>query len=141
MFLFSANKGGTLLPIRKVASGGELSRLSLCIKSVVAGKMELPTLIFDEIDTGISGEVAHKMGLIIQALAGKHQIIMITHSPQIASKAATPFFVRKKELKDRTIAVIELLENGQRVTELAKMLSGDPPSDAALQNAMELLHL
>ena len=140
-FLFSANKGGALQPIRKVASGGELSRLSLCIKSVVAGKMELPTLIFDEIDTGISGEVAHKMGLIIQSLAEKHQIIMITHSPQIASKAATHFFVRKKELTDKTVAAIDLLDNAQRVAEIAKMLSGDPPTEAALQNARELLHL
>ncbi len=140
-FLFSANKGGTLLPIRKVASGGELSRLSLCIKSVVAGKMELPTLIFDEIDAGISGEVAHKMGLIIQSLAEKHQIIMITHSPQIASKATTHFFVRKKELEDKTVAVIDLLENRERVNEIAKMLSGDPPTDAAIQNARELLKL
>jgi DNA repair protein RecN (Recombination protein N) len=138
-FLFTANKGGTLSRIKKVASGGELSRLSLCIKSVVAGKMDLPTLIFDEIDAGISGEVAHKMGMIIQNLASRHQIIMITHSPQIASKAQLHLFVKKKESGTKTLAEIEELNDETRIIEIAKMLSGDPPSPSAIQNAKELV--
>jgi len=138
-FLFTANKGGTLSRIKKVASGGELSRLSLCIKSVVAGKMDLPTLIFDEIDAGISGEVAHKMGMIIQNLAARHQVIMITHSPQIASKAQLHLFVKKKESGTKTLAEIEELNDETRIIEIAKMLSGDPPSPSAIQNAKELV--
>lgn len=138
-FLFTANKGGTLQRIKKVASGGELSRLSLCIKSVVAGKMDLPTLIFDEIDAGISGEVAHKMGMIIQNLASRHQIIMITHSPQIASKAQLHLFVKKQESGTKTLAEIEKLNDETRIIEIAKMLSGDPPSLSAMQNAKELV--
>ncbi len=140
-FLFAANKGGTLLPIKKVASGGELSRLSLCIKSCVAGKMSLPTLIFDEIDSGISGEVAVKMGKMLKALAQQHQILMITHSPQIASIADKHFFVRKKDTASRTMASVEVLEESGRVLEIAKMLSGDPPSDSAILNAKELMQV
>ena len=140
-FLFTANKGGVLQPIKKVASGGELSRLSLCIKSVVAEKMQLPTLIFDEIDAGISGEVALKMGGIIEKLAKNHQILMITHSPQIASRASNHLFIRKEDQKERTTAAISILNKEQRVIEIAKMLSGDPPSNAALLNAKELINI
>ena len=138
-FLFTANKGGRLLPIKQVASGGELSRLSLCIKSVVAEKMQLPTLIFDEIDSGISGEVALKMGDIIESLAKSHQILMITHSPQIASKASHHIFVSKQDLGSQTTAKVSILNKEEKVTEIAKMLSGDPPSKEAILNAKALL--
>src|SRR3984893_18754167 len=92
-FLFDANKSNRFQPIRKVASGGELSRLMLCIKSLVAQSIDLPTLIFDEIDTGISGEAARQVGVIMKGLAAGHQVICITHQPQIAGKADAHFFV------------------------------------------------
>jgi DNA repair protein RecN (Recombination protein N) len=139
-FLFSANKGGALESIKKVASGGELSRLALCTKSIVADVMHLPTLIFDEIDSGVSGDVALKMGQIIKKVAGKHQVITITHSPQVASRAKTHFFVYKEDGKTRTKTQVQELKGDQRITELAKMLSGDPPSKAAILNAEELIN-
>lgn len=138
-YYFSANKGGTLGALKNVASGGEISRLTLVIKSLVASSMALPTLIFDEIDTGVSGEVANRMAEIISKLAEKHQVMSITHSPQIAAKANHHYFVYKQETDTRTITNIKLLSNDDRVIELAKMLSGDPPSDAAVANAKELI--
>lgn len=140
-FLFAANAGSKLQPIREVASGGELSRLNLCIKSVVAEKMVLPTLIFDEIDTGISGPVAEKMGQVMQSLAQKHQIISITHSPQVASKAQTHFRVYKTSDGGRVQTMVKALSGEERVHELAIMLSTDPPSANAMANARELLNL
>jgi len=122
-----------------VASGGELSRLALCIKSLVASAIPLPTLIFDEIDSGVSGEVALQMGLILQAISEEHQVISITHSPQIAAKANTHYFVRKKVTGNRTTTAVSQLNHQERVLEIAKMLSGNPPSDIAKQNAEELL--
>lgn len=139
-FLFSANKGGQLESIKKVASGGELSRLALCTKSIVADVMHLPTLIFDEIDSGVSGDVALKMGQIIKQVAAKHQVITITHSPQVASRAKTHFFVYKEQGKKRTLTQVQELKGDQRITEIAKMLSGDPPSKAAIQNAEDLVN-
>ena len=138
-FLFAANKGSRLEEIKGVASGGELSRLALCIKSLVASAIPLPTLIFDEIDSGVSGEVALQMGLILQAISEEHQVISITHSPQIAAKANTHYFVRKKVTGNRTITAVSQLNHQERVLEIAKMLSGNPPSDIAKQNAEELL--
>jgi len=139
-FLFSANKGGRLEEIRGIASGGELSRLALCIKSMMAGAITLPTLIFDEIDTGVSGEVALQMGQILQQLSAAHQVVSITHSPQIAAKARKHYFVHKEVIKDRTVTAIKELEKEEeRVEELAKMLSGNPPSAYAKANAKELL--
>ena len=141
-FLFSANKGGRLEEIKSVASGGELSRLALCIKSLVAEAITLPTLIFDEIDAGVSGEVAFQMGLILKDLSTKHQVISITHSPQIASRADKHFFVHKVVLEDRTVTSVRPLENlEERILEIAKMLSGNPPSESAKENAKELLGL
>ncbi len=137
--LFAANKGSSHAELKKVASGGELSRLMLCIQSLVAANTALPTLIFDEIDTGISGEVALKVGNVMQNLAVKHQLICITHLPQIASKGHSHYFVYKDNSSERTISRIKQLSEKERVTEIAKMLSGDAPGKMALANAKELL--
>lgn len=137
--LFKANKGGQLMPIKKVASGGEASRLMLALKSTVAEAMELPVLIFDEIDTGVSGEVAAKMGDILKKLASQHQLIAITHSPQVSSRADKHLFVYKEEHADKTTTHVKVLNQDERVIEIAKMLSGDPPSTFALDNAKDLL--
>jgi len=139
-FMFSSNLGVDLQPVGKVASGGELSRLSLCIKSVVCQKMKLPTMIFDEIDTGVSGQVALKMGQLLKLLSTGQQVIMITHSPQIAAHGNRHLRVSKRDLVERSIAEINLLEESERVYEIAKMLSGDPPTDAAVMNARELIN-
>ena len=138
-FLFAPNKGSGFKSLKDIASGGEISRLTLCIKSLVANAMTLPTLIFDEIDTGVSGEVASRMGEILSDLADKHQVISITHSPQIAAKADRHFFVHKNDREDRTVTAIEELDKEGRTTEIAKMLSGNPPSTAAIENAKELM--
>jgi DNA repair protein RecN (Recombination protein N) len=116
-----------------------MSRLALCIKSLVANAITLPTLIFDEIDSGVSGEVALQMGLILQKLAANHQVISITHSPQIAAKANLHYFAHKTILEDRTITAVKQLNMDERIIEIAKMLSGDPPSESAKLNARELL--
>ncbi|MGB1242204.1 MAG: DNA repair protein RecN [Chitinophagales bacterium] len=137
--LFSANRGSSHAELRKVASGGELSRLMLCIQSLIAANTALPTLIFDEIDTGISGEVALKVGKVLQDLANHHQLISITHLPQIASKGDAHLFVYKYNTPERTLSKIKKLSGGERVTEIAKMLSGDDPGKMALANAKELL--
>jgi DNA repair protein RecN (Recombination protein N) len=138
-FMFSANKGMSLQPLHAVASGGELSRLSLAIKSIYAKEAELPTIIFDEIDTGISGEVAWRMGQLIRVMSKGHQILMITHSPQIAAHAEHQFHVSKITDDKKDISSIQHLTNKQRVNEIAKMLSGDPPSSAAIKNAEGLM--
>ncbi|MEM1217070.1 MAG: DNA repair protein RecN, partial [Bacteroidota bacterium] len=138
-FLFSANKGSTPKPIKNVASGGELSRLTLVTKSLVADAMALPTLIFDEIDAGVSGDVALKMGQILQQLSSHHQVVVITHSPQVAAHANEHFFVYKKEAADRTMTKIRALQPDERVRALAVMLSQNPPSESALENARELI--
>ena len=126
-------------PIRKVASGGELSRLMLCIKSLVAKSIDLPTLIFDEIDTGISGEAAKQVGIILKELAAKRQVICITHQPQIAGKADSHFFVYKEIVKDVVKTNIRQLSNEERITAIAKMLGGEKPTAAALENAREMV--
>ncbi|WP_282781401.1 DNA repair protein RecN [Phaeodactylibacter xiamenensis] len=138
-FLFAANKGGRLQLIKDVASGGELSRLTLVVKSLVASAIPLPTLIFDEIDTGISGDVALKMGSILRQLSNEHQVVSITHSPQIASKANAHYFVYKKDKEDRTVTEVRPLEMEGRVYAIATMLSQDPPSESAINTAKELL--
>lgn len=138
-FLFSANKGQTLQPIHKVASGGELSRVMLAIKSLVAQNSSLPTIIFDEIDTGISGEVALRMGEVMQRLAHNMQVIAITHLPQIASKGTSHFKVYKEDKEDKTRSNIVLLKPEERVLEIAQMLSGANPGEAALAHAKTLL--
>lgn len=138
-FLFDANKSGQFQPVRKVASGGELSRLMLCIKSLVAQSIDLPTLIFDEIDTGISGEAARQVGIIMKDLAAKRQVICITHQPQIAGKADAHFFVYKEIVKDAVKTNIRLLTTEERITTIAQMLSGEKPTAAAIENAREML--
>jgi DNA repair protein RecN (Recombination protein N) len=138
-FLFDANKSNRFEPIRKVASGGELSRLMLCIKSLVAQSIDLPTLIFDEIDTGISGEAAKQVGIIMKDLATSRQLITITHQPQIAGKADSHFFVYKEIKGDAIKTNLRLLSNDERITTIAKMLSGEKPTAAALENAREMV--
>jgi DNA repair protein RecN (Recombination protein N) len=139
-FMFTANKGHALSEMSKVASGGELSRLMLSIKSLIARYTALPTIIFDEIDTGVSGEVANKVGQIMEQLAQNLQVITITHLPQIASKGSSHYFVYKDDEADITKTRIKQLTEQERVTEIAKMLSGDKPGESALQNARELLN-
>lgn len=139
-FLFSANKGHALAEMSKVASGGELSRLMLSIKSLVAKNTALPTIIFDEIDTGVSGEVAHKVGQIMEQLSQNLQVITITHLPQIAVKGSSHYFVYKDDEGATTYTRIKQLDKQERMVEIAKMLSGDNPGESALQNARELLN-
>jgi DNA repair protein RecN (Recombination protein N) len=138
-FLFDANKSGQFQPLRKVASGGELSRLMLCIKSLVANSMNLPTLIFDEIDTGISGEAARQVGIIMKELAAARQVLCITHQPQLAGKADAHYFVYKAVKNDAVTTGIRLLDQEERIVAIAKMLSGEKPTAAALENAREMV--
>jgi len=138
-FLFDANKSNRFEPLYKVASGGELSRLMLCIKSLVARKLQLPTLIFDEIDTGISGEAARQVGNIMKELSVSHQLISITHQPQIAARADAHYFVYKAIRNDKIVTSIRLLSNDERITSIAQMLGGEKPTAAALQNAREMV--
>ena len=139
-FLFDANKSNRFEPIRKVASGGELSRLMLCIKSLVAQSVDLPTLIFDEIDTGISGEAAKQVALIMKDLSASRQLITITHQPQIAGKADAHFYVYKEIKGDAIKTNIRLLNHDERITAIAQMLSGEKPTAAALENAREMVN-
>ena len=141
-FLFNANLSSghrQFEPVRKVASGGELSRLMLSIKSLVAKTIQLPTLIFDEIDSGISGEAARQVGIIIKELSKAHQIISITHQPQIAAKANTHFFVYKEIKDDKIITGVKILNRDERITAIATMLSGKKPTPAAFENAKEMM--
>jgi DNA repair protein RecN (Recombination protein N) len=138
-FLFSANKGGEFKELQKVASGGEMSRLMLSLKSVLAQKRSLPTIIFDEIDTGISGDVANRMGNIFTQMAGNMQVISITHLPQIASKGQHHLFVYKNDDKDKTRSFIKTLSKDDRTVEIAKMLSTGKPTESAIKNAKDLL--
>jgi len=138
-FLFSANKNRPVQPVSLIASGGEVSRLMLSIKSLVAHKADLPTIIFDEIDTGVSGEIANRMGDIMQNMSSDMQVITITHLPQIAAKGAHHYRVYKDEKGLQTQTRIQLLNPVERLDELAQMLSGKNVTDAALLNARELL--
>lgn len=138
-FLFDANKSNQFQPLRKVASGWELSRLMLCIKSLVASSMDMPTLIFDEIDTGISGEAAKQVGIIMKELAAARQVICITHQPQIAGKADAHYLVYKS-VQGKTITTgVRLLGQDERIITIAKMLGGEKPTAAALENAKEMV--
>jgi len=137
--LFSANAGQAPAPVNKVASGGELSRLMLAIKALLAKHTSLPTIIFDEIDTGISGETALKVGEVISDLGNDMQVISITHLPQIAAKGLSHYFVHKNEDGGKTTTGIRKLKQEERVTVIAEMLSGKKPGNSALENAKELL--
>ena len=137
--LFDANNTNKFEPIKKVASGGELSRLMLCIKSLVAKSVDLPTMIFDEIDTGISGEPAKQVGLLLQNLGQARQVLCITHQPQIAAKGNAHLYVYKEQKGTTTHTFLKTLNKTERVQHIAQMIGGDPPSKSALDNAKELL--
>ena len=138
-FLFTANKGSELNELHKVASGGELSRLMLSLKALLASKKQLPTIIFDEIDTGVSGDVADKIGEILLSMGNNMQVIAITHLPQMASKGNHHLFVYKKDDEDKTVSYIKQLNKAERINEIAKMLSKSNPTVSAIKNATELL--
>jgi DNA repair protein RecN (Recombination protein N) len=140
-FMFSANKGQEMSELKKVASGGELARLMLTLKSMVAEQLDLPTMIFDEIDTGISGEVAMRVGIAMEQLAAKKQIITITHLPQIAARKGTHFFVYKNDNNLKTQTFIKQLTEQERINEIAKMMSGDALTDKSILAATELLNV
>lgn len=140
-FLFSANKGASLNELHKVASGGELSRLMLTLKALLATKKQLPAIIFDEIDTGVSGDVADKIGSILLSMGKTMQVIVITHLPQMASKGTHHLFVYKKDSEEKTSSYIKQLNNEERITEIAKMLSTGNPTQSAMVNAKELLSI
>ncbi len=140
-FKFSANKGIALEPLKKVASGGELSRVMFAIKLLMAGKMALPTIIFDEIDTGVSGEIALQLGELMGKMSTNHQIITITHLPQVASKAHTHFYVYKDNSGAVTNSKIKVLSYEERVDEIAQMIGGAAPTQSAIESAKELIKL
>lgn len=139
-FLFSANKGSNFGLLKKVASGGEMSRIMLAVKAVLSQYSNLPTIIFDEIDTGVSGEIAHKMGEIMQTMSHNMQVFAITHLPQIAGKGDSHFKVFKTTNEKQTQSELKLLSKDERITEIAQMLSGSTVSDSALLHAKELLN-
>jgi len=139
VFLFDANKSDRFEPLHKVASGGELSRLMLSIKSLVASSVSMPTLIFDEIDSGISGEAARQVGILMKELGESHQVISITHQPQIAARADTHFYVFKKELNKKIHTQIKKLDPQERVEAIAKMMGGEKPSALVMENAREMV--
>ena len=138
-FYFAANKGSQMQAINKVASGGELSRLMLCIKSLISDKISLPSIVFDEIDTGISGEAALKVGNVMKEHAKKHQVLAITHLPQIAAKADSHFNVYKTIEDNTTRTNIRKLNDNERQNEIAVMLAGNKPSEQVLLTAKEMM--
>jgi DNA repair protein RecN (Recombination protein N) len=137
--LFSANKGIAPKPLAQVASGGEFSRLMFSIKYVMAAKTALPTLVLDEIDNGISGEIAIQLGKMMKEMATRHQLITITHLPQIAAKGDAHYFVYKDNKASKTISLVKQLSPDDRIDEIAKMIAGANPSRLALENARELM--
>ncbi len=137
--LFSANKGENYGELKKVASGGELSRIMLSIKSILSDYIKLPTIIFDEIDTGVSGEISNKMSDIMQQMSSNMQVMSITHLPQIAAKGIHHYKVYKEDLQNRTVTQLKLLSDNERVNEIAEMLGGKSLTDSALAHAKELL--
>jgi len=140
LWFLSANKGGDFNDIKKAVSGGELSRIMLAVKSILATQSKLPTIIFDEIDTGVSGDIAQKMGDILQSMGVTMQVIAITHLPQIAGKGSKHFKIFKEDIKDTTVTKIKELETGERIEELAMMLGGNTLSESAMAHAKSLLN-
>lgn len=140
-FLILTNKGGDFTPLRKTASGGEISRIMLSIKAALSGKDNIPILVFDEIDAGISGRIAGKVGNLLNELSKSHQIISITHLPQIAAKSESHLYVNKLETKGETKAEIKLLTDEEKIEEIAKMLSGENVTKSAIQSAKELIKI
>ncbi len=139
-FLFTANKGSQFLPLKKAASGGELSRIMLAIKSILSNYQQLPTIMFDEIDTGVSGEIAHKMASIMEQMSLSMQVFSITHLPQIAAKGQSHFKVYKEDIGETTVTALKKLSNEERVLEIAQMLGGKEVSDSAVAHAQQLLN-
>ncbi len=139
-FLFNANKSGELKPVSQVASGGEIARVMLSVKALIAGAVKLPTIIFDEIDTGVSGKVAEKMAIMMREMGNQNrQVISITHLPQIAAHGQHHYKVYKEDTEDTTLSHIVPLVYEQRVEELAHMLSGEDLTQAAIDNARALI--
>ena len=138
-FLIKVNKGSDYTPLRKTASGGEISRVMLAIKASVSSGDNIPILVFDEIDAGISGRIAGKVGKVMKELAKTHQIISITHLPQIAAISQRHFYIEKSNVKDETITKIRVLDEDEKVTEVAKLISGENVTEAAEKSARELI--
>ena len=141
-YLFTANTGTPLQPVSQIASGGEIARVMLALKAMISGTVKLPTIIFDEIDTGVSGKIAEKMGHIMREMGQQErQVISITHLPQIASLGSTHYKVYKEDMSDGTKTFMRLLSKDERINEIAQMLSGSDITEAAISNAKELLKL
>ena len=140
VLLFSANKGTSFGLLKKVASGGEMSRIMLAIKAILANYSKLPTIIFDEIDTGVSGEIAIKMGEIMKEMSKTMQVFAITHLPQIAAKGSSHYKVSKRNQGETTISELNLLTAEERIQQIAEMLSGKEITESALQHAKALLN-
>ena len=138
-FLFSANKGGDFGQLKKVASGGELSRIMLAVKAIMAAHTALPTIMFDEIDTGVSGEISQKMGDIMKTMSQNRQVFAITHLPQVAAKGAYHYKVFKDDVKGKTTTHLKLLSEEERIVELSEMLEGKNSGASARNHAIELL--
>ncbi len=138
-FLFSANKGANFNELKKAASGGELSRIMLAIKYILSNQIQLPTIMFDEIDTGVSGEISNMMAQIMQQMSKTMQVFTITHLPQIAAKGDTHFKVYKEDINDRTVTNLVRLNNDERIVEIAQMLGGKRITDSAVEHAKSLL--
>jgi len=139
--LFSANKGQTPMPIEKVASGGEISRLNFCLRTIIADLKQLATLIYDEADTGVSGEVASRLGYLMRKQGKRQQILAITHLPQVAASGNHQLFVFKNNEADISETQIRTLDSEGRIQAIAEMLSGRNPSEAAKLNAQHLLEV
>ena len=137
--LFSANKGITPISIEKAASGGELSRVMLALQKLISMKRQLPTILFDEIDTGVSGEVAHKIASLLGSMSNEAQLFAITHLPQVAAKANHNAKVEKMQKGNRTISKVEWLAGEEKVTEIARLMSGEIITPAAIENARNLI--
>jgi DNA repair protein RecN (Recombination protein N) len=140
-FMFSANAGEELKPLAKIASGGEISRVMLSLKSALAGKAGVPTLIFDEVDSGLGGKAAAAVGRKLQQLGEHYQVIAISHLPQVASLASQHYRIEKQEAKGRVATLVTQLSEEERIEEIARMLAGDSITDTSLANARELLRL
>ncbi len=138
-YLLDANKSGKIQPVQKAASGGELSRIMLSIKTLTAKALHMPTLIFDEVDTGISGEAAKQVGILLRSLGAYHQILCITHQPQVAGKGNQHLYVYKTTDADKVNTQIKTLSIEERIQLIATMIGGESPSAAALDNARELV--
>ena len=141
-FQLDANKSGQFQSLQKAASGGEMSRIMLCIKSLTAKALHMPTLIFDEVDTGISGEAARQVAILLRELSQYHQVICITHQPQVAARGSRHFYVFKEPDKNKRLSTkVKVLQQDERILAIARMIGGEQPSEAAITNARELVEV